>query len=315
MRARDRTPEDPGDEHRNAHGDEPPAPSPGPQTPGKAGAGKARQTRQARRAAEWGRAKYIGSWAESLWGRLDAVDFLSQAMVLAATLLLCAVPFLLVVSALAGRSAVAGLTSRLGLSPQASADVGHLFASSSATSSSVTGLSWVFCILGGLAVAVSIQQLYQRVFQLPRQAWDRLRALVWLAAVVGSLALATLVGRTFHAKQPVLWWIISVVACVGFWWFTMWFLLGGRIAWRRLVPCAVATGAFWTGMLVVFHFTFSGMVVGNEQEYGPIGVVFTLMSFFIAIGVVIILGASMGMMWHDRGMSFRAALRRTRWTR
>ncbi|MFD8755134.1 hypothetical protein ACFV0O_29785 [Kitasatospora sp. NPDC059577] len=277
---------------------------------------RARQARQARRrarrAAEWGRAKYLGSWAENLWGRLDAVDFLSQAMVLAATLLLCAVPFLLVVSALAGRSAVTGLTARLGLSPQASADVGRLFASSSTTSSAVTGLSWVFFVMGGLAAAVSIQQLYQRVFQLPKQAWDRLRALVWLAVVVGWLALAALVGHTFHASQPVLWWIISVAACVAFWWFTMWFLLGGRVAWRRLLPCAVATGGFWTGMLVVFHFTFSGMVIGNEQEYGPIGVVFTLMSFFIAIGVVIILGASIGMMWHDRGMSFRAAVRRTR---
>ncbi|GAB7188384.1 hypothetical protein ATKI12_8215 [Kitasatospora sp. Ki12] len=312
MRARDRTSGEPDD----GHGAEPePAAGPGAERPESAGRAGGRAPgraggRRARRAAEWGQARYSGSWAENLWRRLDAVDFLSQAMVLAATLLLCAVPFLLVVSALAGRSAVAGLTRRLGLSPQAAADIGHLFASSATTSSAVTGLSWVFFVLGGLATAVSIQQLYQRVFQLPGQPWDRLRALVWLALVVGWIALGTVAGRRFHANLPVLWWITTVVACVGFWWFTMWFLLAGRVAWRRLVPCAVATAAFWTGMLVVFHFTFSDMVVGNEDEYGPIGVVFSLMSFFIAIGVVIILGASTGMMWRDRGMSFRAALRR-----
>jgi hypothetical protein len=74
--------------------------------------------RRARRATEWGRNKYAGSWAEYLWHRLDAVDFMNQAMLLAATLLLCAVPFMLIAAALAGRSAVSALTVRLGLSPE-----------------------------------------------------------------------------------------------------------------------------------------------------------------------------------------------------
>ena len=130
-----------------------------------------------RRAADWGKKKYAGSWAEYLWHQLDAADFMNQAILLAATLLLCAVPFFLVATALEGRSAVSALTVRLGLSKQAAADVGHLFTSSSATSNAVTGLSWVFCILGGIAVATAIQALYQRVFgQHPRGPRDRLRA-------------------------------------------------------------------------------------------------------------------------------------------
>jgi membrane protein len=92
----------------------------------------------------------------------------------------------------------------------------------------------------------------------------------------------------------------------------MWFLLGGRVPWRKLLPCAVATGAFWIGMLVVFHFISSGMVITYDQKYGPIGIIFALVSFFIAIGVVIILGAAVGLMWNDRGLSFRAAVRRLR---
>ncbi|MFD4661081.1 ribonuclease BN [Kitasatospora sp. NPDC058444] len=240
------------------------------------------------------------------------MDFLNQAVQLAATLLLCAVPFLLVVSALAGRSAVSALTRRLGLSSEAATDVGHLFASSATTSAAVTGVSSVFFVLGGLAAAGSIQQLYRRVFQLGGQSWDKLRALVWLALVMGWVALGSAVGRGFHASVPVLWWIVHVAAFIGFWWFTMWFLLAGRVAWRRLFPCAVATSLFWIGMVVVFHFTLSGMIVGNSDEYGPIGVVFCLMSFFIAVGVVIILGAATGMMWDERGLSWRAAISRIR---
>ena len=44
------------------------------------------------------------------------------------------------------------------------------------------------------------------------------------------------------------------------------------------------------GVLAVFSVIFSGIVISYDQEYGPIGVVFGLMAFFIAVGVVIILG-------------------------
>jgi membrane protein len=123
--------------------------------------------------------------------------------------------------------------------------------------------------------------------------------------VVGWTAFNTSVGPGFRADAPVLWWIVNIPAAIGFWWFTMWFLLAGRVSWRRLYPCAVTTGLFWLGMLVVFSVIFSGMVISYDQKYGPIGVVFGLMSFFIAIGVVITLGAAVGLMWQDRGLSFR----------
>ena len=142
----------------------------GSKSPGKRAVGLP-GVQHVRRAAEWGQGKYAGSWAEYLWHRLDAVDFMNQAMLLAATLLLCAIPFMLVALALAGRSAVTTLTVRLGLNQQAAADVGHLFTSSAATSNAVTGLSWLFFILAGIAVATAFQQLYQRVFgQDPRGA-------------------------------------------------------------------------------------------------------------------------------------------------
>ena len=45
---------------------------------------------------------------------------------------------------------------------------------------------------------------------------------------------------------------------------------------------------------------------------GPIGVVFALMSWLIAIGVVIILGAVAGIVWWERNLSFRTALKKLR---
>jgi membrane protein len=272
-----------------------------------------RGVRHARRAADWGRLKYAGSWAESLWQRLDTADFINRAMVLAATLLLCVVPFFLIVTALAGGSAAADLTRRFGLSSAAAADVGRLVTSSSATSSAVTGLSWVFFVLGGLAGSTAIQQLYQRVFDLPaRRGRDVVRAFVWMGLVVGLMFLATAATPGLRKNAPVLAWFVGFVAITGFFWFSMWFLLAGRIPWRGLLPCAVATGACWTGMTAVFSAVLSDMIVSYDQKYGPIGAVFALMSLFIAIGVVLILGAALGLVWTEHGLSFRGALARLR---
>jgi membrane protein len=100
------------------------------------------------------------------------------------------------------------------------------------------------------------------------------------------------------------------VALTGFWWFTIWFLLAGRISWRDLFPAAVATAVFWVGMEAVFSVIFSGTVISDDKKYGPIGVVFALMSWLISIGVVIILGAVAGIVWQERNLSFRAALKK-----
>jgi membrane protein len=53
-------------------------------------------------------------------------------------------------------------------------------------------------------------------------------------------------------------------------------------------------------MYVVFHFVFSGSVTSDYNKYGPIGVVFALMSYFIAVGVVISIGAVFGLFWNER---------------
>ena len=224
------------------------------------------------------------------------MDFINRGMLFAATLLLCLFPFLIIANALAGRSAASGLARHLGLNQQAAADVGALFTSSAATSSAITGTAWVFFILGGIAAATAIQGLYEAAFELEgRGARDMLRRLIWLAVLVGGSVLAGWAGPGLRgAGGPVLLAVIALVVLTGFWWFTIWFLLAGRISWRALFPAAVATAVFWLAMEAVFSVIFSGMVTSDDSKYGPIGVVFALMSWLIAIGVVIILGAVTG---------------------
>jgi membrane protein len=65
-------------------------------------------------------------------------------------------------------------------------------------------------------------------------------------------------------------------------------------------------------MEVVFSIIFSNTVITDNNKYGPIGVVFALMSWLIAIGVAIILGAVVGVVWRERSLSLSAGLRKLR---
>jgi membrane protein len=277
-----------------------------------------RAGRRARHGIEAAEEKYSGSAAQDLWHRLTALDFMNQAMILAGTLLLCVFPFLIVLSALAGRGAASSFSRRLGLNQQAAADLGHLFTSSGATSATITTACLVLLVLFAFAGANAVQQVYERIFELDsRGARDMAHRMIWAALVVGWLFLGGLVGPWARAGGPVLFGIVILVGFTGSWWFAMRFLLGGRITWRRLFPCAVATGLCWLGMVAVFSATFSGMVISSDvissdDRYGPIGIVFDLLSYILAVGVVIILGAVVGIVWHERGLSFRAAFRQSR---
>jgi membrane protein len=97
--------------------------------------------------------------------------------------------------------------------------------------------------------------------------------------------------------------VIGLLGFIGFWWLTMWLLLGGRIGWHQLFPSALATGICWLGMMIFFRLSMSNTMTSNYAKYGAIGVVLALMSVLIATGVVIILGALVGLMWRERRSS------------
>jgi membrane protein len=85
-----------------------------------------------------------------------------------------------------------------------------------------------------------------------------------------------------------------------FLWWTMHFLLARRVPWTRLLPSALATGLFAAGLGVFSTLYFSSTIISDDRLYGPIGAVFDLVSWLIAIGAVVILGAVAGALWQER---------------
>jgi membrane protein len=100
------------------------------------------------------------------------------------------------------------------------------------------------------------------------------------------------------ARVPV--YATLFVVAVGFYWWTIHILLLGRVPWGRVFPAAVATAVCITGLNIVSSLLFSGQIVSSERDYGPIGVVTVLLSYFIGFGVCLHLGAVLGRMWNER---------------
>jgi membrane protein len=246
----------------------------------------------------------IDYWQHSrLVRHVRGADVANQGLLVAAVLLLCFVPFLLVIESLTGRNDASGFVRRFGLTGEAAQAVRQALTSPTAPSAAFSWLNWALFILFGLAAARAIQQLYERVFELKGQRGlrDITQQVIWLAAALGLCLLGAWTQPWLdHAGGPGLVAIAALPAATAFWWFSMWLLLAGRLSWRELFPSAVATGICWLGMVIVFRLTFSSTIESDYRRYGPAGVVFAFMTLLIAIGVVLILGAVLGLAWRER---------------
>ena len=80
----------------------------------------------------------------------------------------------------------------------------------------------------------------------------------------------------------------------------MHFLLAGRAPWRVLLRPAFVTALLWIALALFSTISLSSSIVSDSKLYGTIGVVFTLLTWFILIATVVVLGAALGAVWQDR---------------
>ena len=108
------------------------------------------------------------------------MDVINRGMLFAAILFLCFFPFVIVprLCRTLGRHT---FVRQLGLNHEAATDVSKLFAPASSTSSAVTGGAYVLFVLGGIAAAAAIHELYLHDFGLRAEGSGTCRA-----SLVGS---------------------------------------------------------------------------------------------------------------------------------
>jgi membrane protein len=253
--------------------------------------------------------------ARELYGRtvaqpfvmeLKALDFSSQIMLFGAGMLLSLLPFLILLSAFASHRIDDDIALYLGLDRHAADIVTHLLTTSPGSLNVATATSLVFVAAGTIAVAGSLQQAYEKIFNQDHQGLRGLyRLLLWIAALFVALVARGAAGRPVrsHSAGVALAAFITFAILGPFFWWSMHFLLAGRVSWRRLLPSAVATGVLFAGLGIFSKFYFSATIIHDSQTYGSIGAIFGIMTWFVAIGAVLVLGGVAGAVWEGRDAS------------
>jgi membrane protein len=249
------------------------------------------------------RARYDRSFARDVLRGLGAVDFADRIIIFGACLLVSVMPVIIALSAFTSHRIQDDITRHLGLGAQGRRIVDGLFKASVTSLNLAVLVSVVLSFAGTIAVARSVQVMYERAFAYPplanAQGW--LRCLVCVVAMSGVVIADGAIERTLiDDVGHVVFGVVQLVPFTLFFWWSIHFLLGGREPWRRVLAAAIATGLFWIGLGVFAAFYFSSTIVSDSTTYGTIGVTFTLVTWLIAIGAVLTFGAVVGAVWQRR---------------
>ena len=246
--------------------------------------------------------------------RFVQADLANQAMILAALALSLMLPVLVTIAALvplgAANSLPAVVGARLGLHPSAVDDLQHLFPSQAAVRSSSTVFGTLFTLLSAYAWPTALQRGYEIAWGVTSQGWRGLwRPLAWLTAFVGAGAVLLALPRS-GLEDPwrtilllVLW---TPIIFVWSWW-TQHFLLRGAVGWRLLVPGAIAMTVGLVALRAFAAVWLSTAISHNYQRYGPLGIVFMLLTWLIALSTVMLGGPVLGAALHERRMQEAAS--------
>src|SRR4051794_11822323 len=246
--------------------------------------------------------------------RLVQADLTNQAMILAALALSLMLPVLVTIAALLplGQSdslpAVVG--TRLGLSSAAIADLQKLFPTRDAVRGSSTVFGTLFTLLSAYAWPTALQRGYEIAWGVTSQGWRGLwRPLVWLTAFVAAGAVLLALPRSDLADpwRTVLLLVLWAPLIFCWSWWTQHFLLRGAVAWRLLVPGAVAMTVGLVALRAFAAVWLSGAISHNYARYGPLGIVFMLLTWLIALSIVMLGGPVLGAALHERRMQEAAA--------
>ena len=242
------------------------------------------------------------SWVDDLIRHVKAVDMFTWTLVFGAELLWSVLPLLILLSSFANHRIDDDLSAHIGLDPKAARIIRDMFRNTPehALIPILSGL--LFSLAGTVAVVQSLQVLYERVFEQERRGWRGVpRVLLWLVILLGFLAVQAALDRPIRvAVGPVFSRALSMLVVTTFFAWTMHFLLAGRVHWRLVVRPALVTGLLWLCLALFSALFLSSDVISNRKDYGTIGVVFSLLTWFVLIGTAIVLGAVGGVFWQTR---------------
>jgi membrane protein len=229
--------------------------------------------------------------------RFVDVEGAQQATVIAAQAFTSLIPFLVIASALGPGEGDLGdrIVDRFSLDGNAARSVDALFNDSGEVESTVTWVSVVILVLATLSFTRAMQRMFQRAYgKSPGGRSDLWRGLAWLAGFAVWIAVSSPL-RDWLREVGGLVLALGATGVTGFvlWLWTPTILLGS-IDWRRLVPGAIVSGVLGALVGVASGIYVPILMTWSADKYGLIGIAFSMQSWLLVMGFVVVIGAVVG---------------------
>jgi membrane protein len=234
-------------------------------------------------------------------GRLIHVSFLDRTVILAGQAFSAILPLIMVVNAISphpgGDSPAAALARRLGLGPRDVSSLQSTIAPPSSARASIGVLGVILTVLTATSFARALQRSYELAWRLPpaglRAAWRPLALVLGLADYIELLFLFGRLVRGVPAGS-LLEDLVTFLGAWGLWTGAGWILLAGRVRLRLVAVGGLLTAVGFAILRRLAAVHLPSLVVSNQQQFGLLGVAFTLFSWLSACALVIVVATVIG---------------------
>jgi len=234
-------------------------------------------------------------------GRLVEVRFLDRTVILAAQAFSAILPLFIVVATISphpgGDSPGAFMARRLGLTAEDVSSLQSVVAPPPSARASIGVVGVVLALLTATSFARALQRSYELAWRLPRTglraAWRPLALVIGLAVYVELLFLFGRLVRGVPAGTLVED-LVTFAGGWALWTGSGWILLGGRVRLRLLAAGGLLTTVGFTVLRRLSAFYLPTLVASNQQQFGLLGVAFTLYSWLSACAFIIVLATAVG---------------------
>ncbi|WP_406298700.1 YihY/virulence factor BrkB family protein [Embleya sp. NBC_00888] len=232
--------------------------------------------------------------------RFLVVNSIEAATTLAAKMFLAGVPALFVFAAFAPEALREelrdSLRAVLGLPAGSLDEVARVHDAGAHLRQQTGAASALFTLLMAVQVARSLQRLCRRAWFVRATGFSLRLILRWLLCMSVWLV-ALLLQSQFHEGFGVGPWlgvVMLLVASMLVWWWTQYLFLEGRIGWLPLLPSSLLAALGTVGVQYGSHLVMPRAVARSVAEFGPFGLMLTLMSWLVVACAVVVFAITIG---------------------
>jgi membrane protein len=233
--------------------------------------------------------------ARAMLRRLLDLEIVDRSLAVGGMAFSALIPLLIVIAGWGtrdGSSLADSLVNRFDLTGAAADAVRNAFAAPQ-NGDTTTIFGSILVIASVLSFTRAVQRVYERTWNLPALGYRSTKyGLMWVVLFGTYWALFPVVTDAFHRNGVA--WLVSLAGTFGFWLATPYLMLGRRVAWQRLILQGALTAVGMTIVVAGSALYAKRALRASAEEYGSIGVAFTLLSILWAAGFVLVGSAALG---------------------